>query len=437
MSKTSSEQLIRDIAKDLVGFLKNGSIETFSRKIDADLNIDDLEKLLKIHFLLKDDVIKFVNSMPEKIKRIKTTTRIFEDDSDSEVRGKIIWDRTFRRRLKKGSLKGTSFITSNNERNYAIPENLVLEELLGTINSIIEKELKKAFDSDYSWISKWVDKDSKKVLQDVYLRNIYLRRIKDQKTRDVTDRMIDQTTRSRNILYKEAANLLLSYRRLMNYELNDKEAMDLLNSAFIKPDRPEVLFELYWTIKLIKEHSKNSKDGKPKYMILDEGNNIVAKWKDGKFIYKIFHDSTGSLKFFETLDEVVPPRDEGYIDRDINAKRKWIDYRKEIFGTESGEGLWGGRPDIILEQYDKDSSKLCKVIIGEVKYTEDRNYASKGLKELMEYMSFVKNNEGYFTEYVREIFESDRVTGVLCIDDIKINKNTVGNIKILTVNQKI
>jgi len=38
---------------------------------------------------------------------------------------------------------------------------------------------------------------------------------------------------------------------------------------------------------------------------------------------------------------------------------------------------------------------------------------------------------------VREIFESDRVTGVLCIDDIKINKNTVGNIKILTVNQNI
>jgi len=82
------------------------------------------------------------------------------------------------------------------------------------------------------------------------------------------------------------------------------------------------------------------------------------------------------------------------------------------------------------------SSNPCKVIIGEVKYTEDRNYASKGLRELMEYMSFVKNNEGYFVRDVKHIFESDKLEGVLCIDDIKINRNTVGNIKILTVNQK-
>ena len=180
-------------------------------------------------------------------------------------------------------------------------------------------------------------------------------------------------TRSRNILYQTSANILLYYRKLMDYDLDKSDAIALLNSTFIKPDKVEVLFELYWTIKLIKYYSK---DSKPKYLILDKGNNAVAKWEDDQYSYKIFHDSTGSYRFFESLDNIdLSKIDNEHIKRDINSKRKWIEFRKEIFKIESADGLWGGRPDIILEQYENNTSKLCRIIIGEVKYTQNENYA--------------------------------------------------------------
>ena len=432
------------IAKEgFVSFLKNGDLSSYSEKIDEDLNIDNLEKLLRIHFLLKDNVIEFVRDLPKRIRRIKTTTRIFENESDCEIKGRIIWDRTFRGRMKRGSLKGTSFITRNNERNYAISENLVLEELLGTINSIIENELDKAFKSDYSWVSKWVNKESKKLLQDIYLKNIYLRRIKEQKSKsqksvNVTYRMIDQTLRSRNIIYQDAAELLLKYRKLMNYDMDETDARELLKSTFIKPERPEVIFELYWTIKLIKEYSK---DRKPTYMILDEGNNLVAKWEDDEFTYKIYHDSTGNFKFYEPLEDVDLPEEDGYIKRDLNAKKKWNGFVEELIGIESGESLWGGRPDILLEKSKKiskgseESEELVEVIIGEVKYTENKRYAAQGLKELMEYMSFIKGKKNLYIEGDTEkIFDSEKISGRLFLDDVNIRKDSINKVRISTIN---
>ena len=50
--KASPEILLNEISDDLNQFLKNGNFSSFSKKIDPNLNIVDLNKLLRIHFVL-------------------------------------------------------------------------------------------------------------------------------------------------------------------------------------------------------------------------------------------------------------------------------------------------------------------------------------------------------------------------------------------------
>ncbi len=66
-----------------------------------------------------------------------------------------------------------------------------------------------------------------------------------------------------------------------------------------------------------------------------------------------------------------------------------------LIGRDSNQDLYRGRPDIIVEFYDKteDGKYLSKVIIGEVKYTDKDSTFSIGLRELFEYLKFGKEGE--------------------------------------------
>ena len=131
------------------------------------------------------------------------------------------------------------------ERDYDLPENLVLKRLLQIIHSIIYNDLSPAFENEYEWLKQWTrEKELKTILTSLFLRNIYLKRIDLTKV-TVNDRMINRATASRLALYRDAASLISRYRRLMNYELDAVEARELLTNTFIKPEATSVLFELY------------------------------------------------------------------------------------------------------------------------------------------------------------------------------------------------
>ena len=80
--KVSEEKLLNEISDDLNQFLKDGDLSPFTREIDPNLNIDNLNKLLRIHFVLTKGnhidrlgVIDFVERLPQRLRRIKTTTQ--------------------------------------------------------------------------------------------------------------------------------------------------------------------------------------------------------------------------------------------------------------------------------------------------------------------------------------------------------------------------
>ena len=331
-------------------------LETFSKKIDPELNINNLNKLLRIHFVLTGDVIDFVDTLPKRVRRIKTTVDKRPQILNGEVRGRIEWDKTIKERCKCNYGTSTLFVCNQSEKNYNISENIVLKRLLSVIHSIIFEELEPAIDKDYKWIGSWTEqKKLKTALKEVFLRNIYIKRITSDDT-EITERMIHSTSKSRNKLYRDAAKLLLRYNKIMKHDLDPKKAKELLRNTFIKPEKTEVLFELYWVIKMIEAKSrKELKD--VKFNIIDGTNNIVAEWEDDDWTYKIYHDSTGSFQFLEMFKDVSKDIEslggDGYLLREGKVFEKWQELSRNIFSHRKGDSFWSGRPDILLEKCKK------------------------------------------------------------------------------------
>jgi SepF-like predicted cell division protein (DUF552 family) len=441
MTKTTPDKLINEIGDNFNMFLKAGiHVDSFSKKIDPELNINNLTKLLRIHFVLTDEVINFVQALPKRVRRIKTTVDKRSQILNGEVRGRIEWDKTIKERCKCNYGDLTLFVCNQTEKNYNISENIVLKHLLSIIHSTTFEDLKPAIDENYKWVESWTENQNKlkTTIREVFLRNIYIKRITSDDA-EITERMIHSASKSRNKFYRDAARLLLRYNKIMKHDLDSEEAKELLRNTFIKPERTEVLFELYWVIQMIEVKSgKELKD--VKFNIIDGTNNIVAEWGAGDCIYRIYHDSNGSFQFLEKCEDVFKDiiiDKDGYLVREKNVFRKWQGMCSEVFSLEKGDSFWGGRPDILLEKYKKGSDEPEQVFIGEVKYTDSKDYAARGLRELLKYMALIKIDNGYFEEK-EKIFESDKVNGYLFIDKIDNVKTQVHkNIKIIRFGDSI
>lgn len=431
---TSAEVLIQDIVEDFSSFLKEGDKINFSsiyQKIYPSLEITDIEKLLRIHFILTDSenpdnpgVIPFVKQLPDRIKRIKTTVIQKTEKYEGEVKGRIKWNETIRSRYNSNS--GISpFICDRIERDYDIPENLILKKIISIIHNIIENDLKDAIEGEYGWLDTWIkDEKLKDVVSSLYLKNIYLKRI----TREqdfISDKMINRAMKSRNPLYRDAAFLLRRYYKLVNYEFNEQEAKSILASTFIKPDKIETLFELYWIVKIIRLFKLHSDVENFSLIPLEKGQNIVACWKLDGNTYRISHNSQANFNFRETVEDNIPSlsNHDSFFGRQIQS----IKMLEQCILAENHLDMWRGRPDIILEIRD-DDQKLKQILIGEVKYTNRPQTAINGLRELLEYLALIKDGCEYLEQFENLFKNHQYITGCLFTDtisDLKIRDNEI------------
>lgn len=445
--KATSKELLKEIAENLTPYLMLGNkinLNSITKKIEPNLNINNIKKLLKIHFVLtkgnshgKMGVISFMQELTKRIRRIKTSTLKESERVRGRVSGKINWKETITKNLRYGEEELNELMCVKTRKYYDISENLVLKKLLKIIYNIIKKDLQKAFNSEYNWLKEWISEENlKSILTKVYLKNIYLSRINLAKIK-LTKRMINKAIKSRNRLYREAGLLLLKYQKLMNYELNEEEAKDLLRNTFIKPGKTDVLFELYWILKIIKQFKVQNFQ----FELIEPGNNLIATWTSNKWRFKIYHDSTGSLRFYESIDKLWEENKDkkGYLRRQLIVLKKL----KEMTQKNLKNSLWGGRPDIILEKYKlKEGGKVeehpTSIFIGEVKYTNNESYAIKGLKELLEYIALIRENDmSYFEKDALKLFNKmENLKGGLFIDQIENFKlKTEKKIKIYEFGQ--
>src|SRR5699024_3382926 len=88
-----------------------------------------------------------------------------------------------------------------------------------------------------------------------------------------------------------------------------------------------------------------------------------------------------------------------------------------------------GRPDFLVEIRKKETGELVRLIVGEVKNTKNIDYATTGMRELLDYIYLVRDPEGnYLTQKIP-------VDGILCIGDVAWNKHAGNDSLVRIVNQ--
>ena len=412
------EEMLEEISDKLIIYLKSGNISTksFLQKIDP--NIKNLKQLIRIHFLLHDDVREFITSLPVEIRNIKTSTKKINRLYKGEVRGRISWQKTIANRYQTGCPDSTAYVCQETSKDFNINENLVLKKLLSIINSIVFEDL-VGQPENYTWLEDWLgEANLTRILRQVYYRNIYIRRI-DISGVNITPRMIESARLSRNSFYRKAANLLKKYYNYIeqdNWKEDSQALKELFKNTFIQPESESVLFELYWIIKLIAANQADSEGYQ--LQVIDGHSNKVATWKKAGKIYNLYHDSAGSdrLKFSLGLKDLSYIKNE-YLRRKVKAKKAAIKI-SDLFDVGINNNIWSGRPDLIVEVINNDDEKkLSKLIIGEIKYSANENTIKTGLKELMDYCYLVQEKAE------NDYFNGD-IEGLLLFDSIDIKTNS-------------
>ncbi|RPF55262.1 hypothetical protein [Aquisalibacillus elongatus] len=418
----TEEELIEEISGFLHGYLKDGKIKVNSFLSKMNLNISNIEQLLVIRFLLKDETIEFVKDLPYLLKRFKTTTVMNNETHIGEVRGQINWEQTTKERVTTNYRDRTTFSTTESVRSYNTPENLVLKQLLKILYSILYKDsYTKGFEHS-SWFSEW--QTYKGNVSQAIKKNIYLQRVDKV---NVSDRIVQKTLNHRNRLYRDAAKLLILYRNYTNGQYSKEDLELLLRETFISPKKVDVLFELYWIVQIIKQNTENSQ-----LHLMDGSQNLVASWETNTNYYKIYHDSTGSAElFFNVTSNEIAESNHPYLKQKHNSFTTSKELVQSVFGRTKSNYIWQGRPDFLVEVYEKKTDQLVKVVIGEVKNTSSIDYAITGLEELIDYIHLVKNSKG---EYLTDNYIP--IQGILCLGDLNFT-NQDKLVKVVKINSEL
>lgn len=418
-AKISPQEMLAEISDKLIIYLKAGQVQlgSFLRKIDP--NIQNFDQLVRIHFLLQEDVRNFIGSLPREIRNIRTSTQKTNRLYRGEVRGRINWQGTIAARYQTGHVDSTAYVCQQTDKDFNINENLVLKKLLSIINSIINTDLAGRPES-YAWLSDWLGRtDLVGIFRQVYYRNIYVRKIDISEVK-ITPRMLESAQLSRNKIYRQAALLLKRYQEYTdqdNWQEDNQALRELFSSTFVKPENESVLFELYWIIKIIEA---NTKEADYLQLELVEGQeNMVASWRKNGKVYKIYHDSAGSsrLKWQVELDSLGQVSSE-FLKRQVASRRSAIEVSR-IFKSSINQNIWSGRPDLIIEVFSDENGagQLERLIIGEIKYSQNEETIKTGLKELMDYCYLVKE------QHTGDYFTGD-LTGLLLFDSLEIPRKS-------------
>lgn len=430
-TKTDKNELIKSIGQDLLTYLKTGTIYPVPIISSFDFEIEDIEALISIHFLLTDEVEKFIFNLPENIRELKISTKTGHILRYLDIKGQIDWNRTINE--WQNTNDKLRYICKEKTREFSTPENIVLKEFLRIVSSICKKILKKYEATERKgWLKKIYE--IKQILNAVYDKNIYLAQVDDY---IINHRIVDKVKKSRKLIYRECANLLSKYNKLTQMNFDLKEVYQLLADTNIFPDEDNKLFELYWVVRILKECTSNKK-----MYVMDGKNNLVAKWHDDYFVYELYHDSTGDneLLFKISIDEILGINNE-YVERTLQVINEAKQYSRIFIGNagrERFDNLWGGRPDIIILKRRKTDGELIKLILCEIKYTNNKDYALQGLFELLEYVHYVKDKSGHFINS-QQYSNNDEVQiqGFLFVDNIEIDETkNDDNIKIFNISSK-
>lgn len=382
----SRNELVDATTEELATYLRSGALNTraLTESLDyEDLEIDQWERLKRIHFCLSDPVHKFIRQLPDRVRRIKTENQRQDADFRGEIRGSVNWSGTLREWSETGYVDRTRFICETPYTEYDIAENRVLKRLLWQIHRTVTTELRGI---EYDWRRQYWTDDQIDRFDRLYQQNVHLNRIAPGQQITVTNQDLTAARRSRLELYRDAYDLFDRYRRLQTDQF-DPDVTELLTETLVVPANEPTLFELFCLFRLLRILNNDTLG--IQLNPIGTASTALAQLTTDHHRIEIYHDQTGAIDFYEPVDPDDIPTHPGF-KRYQDALVDYTDALRELTGTDRHPVLYRGRPDIIIEVYDTTTSNpdLVAVLLGEVKFSSAAQTFRDGLQELATYRRF-------------------------------------------------
>ena len=365
-------------------------------------NFNSFNDIIDYHFILSEKTASLCKDITKLIRQFKKTSGFKYAINNGEVRGNIDWNKTFVRRNNCGINSYSSFVVRQIVPYEDNNENKVLYELMMIIYKIFNKsELtpylrnNNKFERYYYPIKDFIDCLNR---YDYFL---------DESVVYCEDKIIYAVMKSKRELYRKAAELLLFYRDCKYGDL--KNIAELFVDSFLGVCEKSTKFELYWLFKILEE---NTKINEVNFFSILPRTTQIAEWEKKGYKYRIYHNcgKTKSVEFVVRKDDLLNSKKAVY---DMTLRKivdDYSDYINMFVSSRSSNVINRGRPDIIIEKYNK-RNELIAIYLGEIKDTDSKEYVSEGLYELLEYMEFVRKIDGPLNSVKDDKIE---VKGFIC-----------------------
>lgn len=412
------EKLLDELSEDILTYAMQGAFpeRELARTIKPaalDERFEDYELLLDLHFVLKPNVVEFVRHLSKRLRNIRTETQTVSRTQRGTVDGHVNWGATVKERQTRNPTDGSLFVCDNRSEDYDIPENIVLKKLL----SVIHRTLREAADflkGEYAWVRETWKGDETLIddLRRVVDRNVHVRRIRDPDTYEPTERMLTTAAQSRQVIYREAAALLRTRKRLFDGDAD--EIRTLLNETAITPDDEHALFELFVLFRFVAT-LEDLRDDQAQFKTIASDRQEVARI-DGEKEIVLYHDTSARDRNLSFL--AAPGADEASSGRADAVQRVAREVASNYFGDSFRNHT--GRPDIIVLEVISEETNEHEYLITEVKNSTNTETIRQGIKETLEYLAFLRVDGEYVfgTDEPDEYFGTGW-NGLLVVQDLE------------------
>lgn len=389
----NSEAIIDGLTEDILAYAMNGGFPNRelaeSLKFEAlDKRFEDYELLVDLHFLLKPEVIDFVEQLSQRIRNVRTETTSVARTQRGGIDGHINWGATVKARYATNPNDRSLFVTEHRSEDYDIPENLVLKKLLSVIYMTL-RETDEYLRAEYDWVAdRW--HDNRSLIDDVQRtvdRNVHVRRIREPDAYEPTERMLTTAANARQAIYRDAAALLRARERLHNG--HPEELRQLLTETAITPDDQAKLFELYVLFRFIAT-LEDLQDTPPVFQTITRGRDEVARFNGDREIV-VYHDDSGDDSGLSFRTEVDP--DDRKLTRAEQVQQTARSVASNYFDKQFRNHT--GRPDVLALEVKQTDPLQYEYLIAEIKHSTREETIRTGIKETLEYLAFLRVNEEF------------------------------------------
>lgn len=360
------KQIIEFSSQMLWRFVQSNAKE--SETEEAVLNLvglsrKELQLLADIRYLLSDDIRRLIYEIAPKVINKLSKESINETITDrGRVRGRIDWQKTIGSRATAGNDKNI-FVYTHRAQIFDLPENrlflFLIQQIYGKARNFASDDF-----ANLTWYAetenggKWTNKidmiasHASRILKNPFISRIGI-------LHEVTPKIIDVTSRCRQLHYKELATVALAFVDVQNKPVAFLKKD--LKGNILEPLNKDTIYEIAVLFKTM-QAAKDTGWIEHKTSLIGGSKRTVALFKRGSSELKIYYQKLPT-------------------DMANNSQ-----YGELMIAYGLSEKL--RRPDIVLE-FSEGIKK--KFMIVEVKRSKNRRYLVDGSYKLLGYLKDFSN----------------------------------------------